>query len=115
METENNEIEKFVGDFGRFYERLNNAVDGLEEENIVTLYAIYRKNDRAERMNNGGFKPSYPGKPKSNPNAPATDKQKGLVGSLIKKGKVEEVDPDGLTKREASRILDEAFGKRSGR
>jgi len=54
---------------------------------------------------NGGYRP------KSNPNAPATEKQLGLIRSLMTKGKLKQSGLDGLTKGGASKLLDKAFGK----
>jgi hypothetical protein len=108
-ENKTNGIDAFVRDFDRFYDAIVEKVKELDDEHIVTLYAIYLKNGRAEAMNGNGNGYGYKKKPDLN--APATDKQKSLIGSLIKKGKIEEVSLDGLTKRDASKLLDEAFGK----
>jgi len=112
MESENlngkNGIDDFVGDFEAFHKAIRQKVGEIDHEHVVTLYAIYLKNGRAEAMNSNG---NYQKKPKSDPNAPATDKQKGLIGSLIGKGKIQQTSLEGLTKRDASRLLDEAFGK----
>ena len=108
-ENKTNGIDEFVSDFDRFYDKMLEKVKELDDEHIVTLYAIYLKNGRAKAMNSNGN--GYQRKPKSDPNAPATEKQKGLIGSLIKKGKIQQTSLDGLTKRDASRLLDEAFGK----
>jgi len=114
MESENlngkNGIDGFTSEFEQFFDAMSEKVREVNVEQIVTLYAIYLKNGRAEKMNENGN--GYFGrKPKSDPNAPATEKQKGLIGSLIKKGKIQQTSLDGLTKRDASRLLDEAFGK----
>jgi len=114
METENktNGIDEFVGEFEAFHKVIRQKAGEIENEHIVTLYAIFKKNGRAEAMNGNGNGYGY--KKKSDPNAPATDKQKGLISSLMKKGKVQQTSLDGLTKRDASRLLDEAFGKGRG-
>jgi len=112
MESENiengkNGINEFVGEFEAFHRTIRKSVGDIDEEHVVTLYAIYKKNGRAEKFGENGY--GYKKKP--DPNAPATEKQKGLIGSLIKKGKIQQTSLDGLTKRDASRLLDEAFGK----
>ena len=131
MDTENmNEMKEFAREFAEFVSELRDAMpeaemetrfpqsgnapisrEGNRDEYIVTLYAIYLKNGRAEKMNrNGnGYNGGYRKKP--DPNAPATEKQKNAIAAFARKGKIAEVDTSSLTKREASKILDEAFGK----
>jgi hypothetical protein len=112
METENmNGMKNFAREFAEFVSELRDAMPEaeMENENIVTLYAIYLKNGRAEKMNGNGYNGGY--KKKSDPNAPATDRQKNAIAAFARKGKIAEVDTSNLTKREASKILDEAFGK----
>ena len=108
-------MKEFAQEFAEFISELKDAMPEAEMENehIVTLYAIYLKNGRAEKMNGNGNGNGYNGgyKKKSDPNAPATDKQKNAITAFARKGKIAEVDTSSLTKREASKILDEAFGK----
>ena len=115
METENNmknemEMNEFVGDFECFYKAMNARAGKIENEHVVTLYAIYRKNKRAEKMNgNGNGYSNYGNKPKQD--QPATDKQVRAIESMARKGRIPTTDTKNLTKREASKILDIAFGK----
>jgi len=82
----------------------------LSPEELVTLYAIYKKELRAKSARDGN---SYvnSGYGKKNTNEPATPKQINAIKYLMKKGKIQ-VDSgtnvDSLTKREASEIIGKA-------
>lgn len=106
FENKMKEMDEFADELKVFIETVMVKIGAIkfDPEQIVTLFAIYKKNGRAERMN-GGYRP------KSNPNAPATEKQLGLIRSLMTKGKLKQSGLDGLTKGGASKLLDKAFGK----
>ena len=73
-EGENKEMEEFLGEFGLFYKSILQNVGSIENEHIVTLYAIYKKNGRAEKLNGNGHKPEF--------GEMATEKQKDATNSL---------------------------------
>jgi hypothetical protein len=108
-----NSIDEFVSDFDRFYNKILEKVKELDDEQVVTLYAIYLKNGRAEAMNGNGNGYGYQKKPKSDPNASATDRQRELIRKLVEKGRVKfegSINLETLTKKRASEILDKVFG-----
>ncbi len=110
METENKieklkEIEDFVAEYATFEKSLKSAVGQISEEQLVTLYAIFRKDARTDRLNGNGHSPVF--------DQLATEKQKAVINNLISRKRIE-LDPsvpsvDKLTKRQASRILSVAF------
>jgi len=125
METENtkmNEIREngsamrnFAEEFFKFgFEFTGKNGDlKLSPEELVTLYAIFKKNMRTERMNARAESGNWPAKQRYKDES-ATYKQKNMINFLIKKGKIK---PDGsfdvekLTSKEASQIISSALAK----
>ena len=108
-ENKTNNIDEFVSDFDRFYDKMLEKVKELDDEHIVTLYAIYLKNGRAEAMsgNGNGY---FNKKPKSDPNALATDKQKKAIETFVRQGRTASVNLSALKKKEASDIIGKVLG-----
>ena len=114
MENENRmngkekEIEEFVSEYAAFETSLKAKVGQIPEEQLVTLYAIFRKDARTDRMNGNGNR--Y----KSQIDQPATEKQIATIDGLVKRGRVK-FDPSlpsvsKLTRKEASDILSAVYG-----
>jgi len=110
MVTENKfeklrEMDEFVAEYATFEKSLKSAVGQISEEQLVTLYAIFRKNARTDRMNGNNYR--------SVPDQPATEKQKAVINNLISRKRIElnQSVPhvDNLTKKQASRILSVVF------
>ena len=104
METENNGMNEFVGEFEAFHRAIRQKAGEMGDEQVVTLYAIFKKNGRAERLN------GMNGYQKKDPNEPATDKQKAAIERFVKQGRIPEVDLKTLTKREASVMIKGVLG-----
>jgi len=120
------EIGEFADEFCEFRKQIAEKTNGsaIGNEEIVTLYAIFRKDARTDKINGNGNKPksdptrfpqsgNAPISREGNRDAPATEKQINAIKALMHKGKIEtdaEFNIDALTKREASEILSKAFG-----
>jgi len=120
------EIGEFADEFCEFRKQIAEKTNGsaIGNEEIVTLYAIFRKDARTDKINGNGNKPksdptrfpqsgNAPISREGNRDAPATEKQINAIEMLVRKGRIQ-TDPrasiDNLTKREASEILSKAFG-----
>ena len=91
---------EFVNDFIEFNSEIQRTDSGLENSDITMLYAVYRKDIRANRLNNG-----------VNPSTDkqmATEKQKRYLMNLAKtKGaKLTEDDINKMTRKQASKAID---------
>lgn len=94
---------EFVKDFSDFYVELRK--DGLESlADVTTLYAIYRKDLRADRFHTRNQ--SDPGKEK------ATEKQKQFLMDLAYKNGVciTQKELDRMTREKASRTINTLLG-----
>lgn len=98
---------EFVKDFGEFFAEVKK--EGIEAtvRDVTTLYAIYRKDLRADRLNkniNDNYNKSNadPGK------EPATERQKRYLMDLAyKKGLcITQRELDRMTREEASKTID---------
>lgn len=94
-------LTEFVEQYRAFKDKAKPIVE--KEENLVTLFAIFRKDSRTEKI-----------QPKNNNgDQPATEKQKrylkGLLTKASKEGDVEiqSIDVDKLTKAEASGLIEQ--------
>jgi len=112
METENNmknekleEIGEFVAEYADFEKSLKSVVGQIPEEQLVTLYAIFRKDARTDRVNGNGYK--------SELDPPATEKQKAAIKGLVnRKGMDPSISVDKMTKKEASKILSAVYSNK---
>ena len=95
------EKSEFAKDFNEFFEEIRSRVDATVEQ-ATTLYAIYRKDLRANRLN----------KESNTDNDMATAKQKGYLLDLAEeKGmRLTQSDVDKMTKEEASRTINALLG-----
>jgi len=116
MEMENtkmNGMREFADEFFRFGSEFT-AKNGdlkLSGGELVTLFAVFKKNMRVERMNGNGCN-SYSSKPKQDQSA--TDRQVNAIRVLMRKGKINadpKVEINNLSKMEASRMISEALGR----
>ena len=93
---------EFVKDFSEFFTEIKK--EGVEAtiKDTATLYAIYRKDLRAYRMNNNSELDGDPGK------EPATERQKYYLMDLAyKKGFcITQTELDRMTREEASKTID---------
>jgi len=94
---------EFVRDFGVFFAEIKK--EGIEAtvNDVATLYAIYRKDLKANRINSNCNKSnSDPGK------EPATERQKHYLMDLAyKKGLcITQRELDRMTREQASKIID---------
>ena len=92
---------EFVNDFIEFNSEMKKSSSDLETGDITMLYAVYRKDLRANRLTNNGFK--------SDPNEQmATEKQKRYLLNLAKakKAKLTEDDINKMTRKQASKAID---------
>lgn len=91
---------EFVKDFLEFFIEIRK--DGITSsvQDIVTLYAVYKKDLRADRIN--GNKDTDPGK------EPASERQKQYLMDLAyKKGLcITQTELDRMTREQASRTID---------
>ncbi|VVB74017.1 Uncharacterised protein [uncultured archaeon] len=117
MENENRlngkekEIEEFVAEYATFEKSLKAKMSQIPYEQLVTLYAIFRKDARTDRVNGNGYK--------SQADQPATEKQIATIEGLIKRGRVK-FDPSlppvsALTRKQASDVLSAVYGKSPGK
>lgn len=92
---------EFVKDFIEFNSEMKKNSSDIETGDITMLYAVYRKDLRANRLNNNGFKSDVDGQM-------ATEKQKNYLLNLAKaKGaKLTEDDINKMTRQQASRAID---------
>jgi len=106
---------EFVKDFSEFYAEIRKEGIEVAVKDIATLYAIYRKDLRTDRINgkknnaerncygpNDIQKPDDPGK------EPATERQKHYLMDLAyKKGLcITQRELDKMTREQASRTID---------
>jgi len=110
---------EFVKDFAEFFIEIEREGITTSLKDVTTLYAIYRKDFRAERLNNkansntgtngndcnginGSNKPNDPGK------EPATERQKHYLMDLAyKKGLcMTQKELDRMTREQASKTID---------
>jgi hypothetical protein len=86
---------EFAKDFGEFYAEIRKGGIEVELTEIATLYAIYRKDLRAGKFNNGNR--TEPGKEK------ATERQKEFLIDLAYKNGVciTQKELDGMTREQA--------------
>jgi len=103
-----NEIEEFVSEYAAFETSLKAKVGSIPEEQLVTLYAIFRKDARTDKMNGNSnrYKPQL--------DQPATEKQIATIEGLVKRGRMK-FDPSlppisKLTRKQASDILSAVYG-----
>jgi len=102
------EIETFAVEYAAFASAVKSESGEVPEEQLVTLYAIFKKNGRAEALNGNGY--GYK-KQKSDPNAPATEKQVRAITNMLRAGRIAGgIELDSLTKKEASEIIGKALG-----
>ena len=104
---------EFVRDFSDFYVELRK--EGLESQaNITTLYAIYRKDLRADKFNNKAssnrfnkHKPVDPGK------EAATERQKNFLMDLAYKNGVciTQKELDRMTREQTSKTINTLLGR----
>lgn len=91
---------EFVRDFIDFNSKVKNAISELATCDIAMLYAIYKKDLRAERLNcasKGGTE-----------SIEATDKQKRYLLKLATKrgAKLTESDVSKMTRKQASEVIE---------
>lgn len=91
---------EFVKDFIEFNSEIKTAISELGTGDIAMLYAIYKKDLRADRLNGGGNAGTDKQK--------ATDKQKHYLLTLAKaKGaKLTESDINKMTRKQASEAIE---------
>lgn len=83
-------LKEFTEQFRSFKDTAASLISN--EENLITLFAIFRKDARTEKI-----------QPKNNGDQPATEKQKRFVKSLLKgKPIADTLDVEKMTKKEAS-------------
>ena len=95
---------EFAKDFSDFFEEVRSRIDATVEQ-ATTLYAIYRKDLRADRLNNRNAESNAD-------NKMATEKQKGYLLDLAEeKGlRLTQSDVDKMTKEQASRTINALLG-----
>jgi hypothetical protein len=91
---------EFVRDFTEFNSEMKKNSSDLETGDITMLYAVYRKDLRASRLNNGHKHEQQ--------EQMATEKQKRYLLKLAKtKGaKLTESDINKMTRQQASKAID---------
>ena len=92
---------EFVKDFIEFNSEMKKNSSDLETGDITMLYAVYRKDLRANKLNNNSFKSNAT-------EQMATDKQKQYLLNLAKakKAKLSEEDINKMTRKQASKAID---------
>ena len=92
---------EFVKDFIEFNSEMKKNSADIETGDITMLYAIYRKDLRANRLNNNRFKSDVDGQM-------ATEKQKRYLLNLAKakNAKLTEEDITKMTRQQASKAID---------
>ena len=101
------EAKEFLAEFKRFCEELRDAGIEAKEEQAINLLAIYRKDLRANNMNNDKARQGA---------RPATQRQKKLIQNLAsEKGvRISQEEIDGLSKKQTSRLIDRLGGHPPG-
>ena len=101
---------EFVKDFAEFFIEIEREGITTSVKDIATLYAIYRKDLRADRINNkaNGNCNGINGKSNENSEEPATEKQKQYLMDLAyKKGLcITQRELDRMTREQASKTID---------
>jgi hypothetical protein len=92
---------EFVKDFIEFNSEIQRTDSGLETGDITMLYAVYRKDIRANRLNNNNINSRAD-------NQMATEKQKRYLMNLVKAkdAKLTEGDINKMTRQQASKAID---------
>ena len=92
---------EFVNDFIEFNSEMKKSSSDLETGDITMLYAVYRKDLRANKLNNNGSKSDLN-------EQMATEKQKLYLLKLAKakKAKLAEEDINKMTRQQASKAID---------
>ena len=112
-------MENFIREYEQFRATLKNILEGLDEDIVVNLYAIYRKDVCRARMDETYGKPAEAGAEKPVPKSRellATLAQMDVLRKMLDEG----VLPDKyasvvneLTKQEASELISKFGTKRS--
>jgi len=89
---------EFVKDFNEFNDAVRKSGAELETRDVAMLYAVFRKDLRADRFNDNS----------SGDNQMATEKQKSYLLNLAKakNAKLTIDDVDKMTKEQASKAID---------
>lgn len=92
---------EFVKDFSEFNNEAKKTNIELETRDVAMLYAVYRKDLRADRFHNNNARSSAD-------NQMATKKQKQYLLDLTKakKAKLTEDDINKMTRQQASKAID---------
>jgi adenine-specific DNA methylase len=96
---------EFVKDFSEFYKEIRRTRVNATAKEVTTLYAIYRKDLRANRLNNKNAKLNAG-------EQMTTEKQKNYLLDLAEeKGmRLTEQDVDKMTREQASKTIDALLG-----
>ena len=97
------EKSEFAKDFSEFFEEIRKTGVNATAKEVTTLYAIYRKDLRADKINN---------KESNADNKMATEKQKNYLLDLAeeKSMRLTQSDVDKMTKEQASRTINALLG-----
>ena len=112
-------MEEFLKEYATFRQLLKAAVQGLDEDVVVNLYAVYRKDVCRARMDakESGAAQRVPGKPaESQAKGTATDAQLNVLWRMHDEGALPaKYAPviNELTKQEASELISKFGTKRS--
>ncbi|MGC9085776.1 MAG: hypothetical protein ACP5IT_06310 [Thermoproteota archaeon] len=101
------EAKEFLAEFKRFCEELRDTGIEVKDEQAINLFAIYRKDIRANNMNSKKIDNKAGEGAKL-----ATEKQRKLIENLAKeKGlRISQEEMDSLSKKQASRLIDKLLG-----
>ncbi len=99
-------IVEFITELSAFRGVLKKKIPNYPETEVITAFAIFRKDKRTDKINN-----NY-----TNNNNTLTEKQKKCLYALMSKGKIDKMSDEEiatLTKRQASGLISKADEKSS--
>jgi len=111
-------MDEFLEEYATFRQKLKAAVAGLDEDVVVNLYAVYRKDICRARMDakESGAAPAQAGKPaEKQVKYPATDAQLNVLRRMLDEGTLPQkyaVVLNELSKQEASELISKFGTKR---
>jgi len=99
------DVKEFLAEFKEFCEEITSTGAEIKPEQAVSLYAIFRKDIRADSINNNKAIAKQGAKL-------ATERQRKLIENLAKeKGiRISQEEMDSLSSRQASRLIDRLLG-----
>ncbi|MEM0328125.1 MAG: hypothetical protein QXU11_12460 [Thermoproteota archaeon] len=99
------EVKEFLTEFKRFCEEIANAGVEVKTEQVVSLFAIFRKDFRANNMNSNKAIAKQGARL-------ATERQRKLIENLAKERgiRISQEEMDSLSSRQASKLIDRLLG-----